>query len=137
VLTSATPVLDNTYGGGYWLRTYGLNAWNLGSVSGTTYWLLLPSTTFGVMVAGQLQAAYVAGGYNASGLSCTIPAATGNAGPFTSKGGIRYTAVQVTGAIAAPATPTGVTVVKIYLGTTVISRANPVLDNTYGGGYWK
>ena len=137
VLTTATPALDNTYSGGYWLRTYGLNAWNLGSVSGTTYWLLVPSTMFGVIVAGQLHIVYAAGGYNASGLNCTVPGATGNVGPFTGKGGSRYTAVQVTGVIAAPATPAGVTVVKTYTGTTVISGANPVLDNTYGGGYWR
>lgn len=137
VLTTDTPVLDNTYGGGYWLRTYGLNAWNLGSVSGTTYWLLLPGTTFGVIVTGQLHTVYAAGGYLASGLNCTVPGATGNVGPFTGKGGSRYTAVQVTGVIAAPAAPAGVTVVKTYTGITVISGASPVLDNTYGGGYWK
>jgi len=76
-------------------------------------------------------------GYNASGLNCTIRGATGNVGPFTGKGGSRYTAVQVTGVIAAPAAPAGVTVVKTYTGTTVISGANPVRDNTYGGGRWK
>ena len=77
-VSARRPRLRRTYGGGYWLRTYGLNAWNLGSVSGTTYWLLVPSTMFGVIVAGQLHTVYAAGGYNASGLNCTIPGATGN-----------------------------------------------------------
>jgi hypothetical protein len=75
---SASPQLVATYSGGYFKRTYGLDAWLLGTVNvgypPATYYLLLPpSVSTGVAFAAQLHIQYANGtqGWNQFILSCT------------------------------------------------------------------
>lgn len=76
-IATTSPVLDNTFWGGYWMTHYGWNTWLLGTVPGgstATYYLMLPSTPLptGTAVNGLLFINYNNGlyGNNQFAMSC-------------------------------------------------------------------
>jgi hypothetical protein len=128
--SNVVPVLDNTYAGGYYLSTYGYNAWKAGNVV-----MLLPNYTWGAVAVGGL----VAGSTQMATMTCKAPAATGVTGTLTCVAKVTGdpTTYTVSGTVVQPATLTNTTVSVTRSGTTTAgSPTTPVLDNTLSGGYW-
>jgi hypothetical protein len=130
-ISNAVPVLDNSYAGGSYLAA-GLNAWRLGtgSYDNATYWLLVPTSTLGVVFDGRI----VANTTQPLTLGCNAPAATGNTGAFTCSARLKTVTYTVAGTIAAPENPTDATLTRS--GVAQGSHLSPRLDNTFWGGYW-
>ena len=76
-ISTTSPVLDNTFSGGYWLTRYGWNTWLLGTVQAgaiPTYYLMLPAAPLptGTAVNGLLYINFNNGlyGNNQLAMSC-------------------------------------------------------------------
>jgi hypothetical protein len=96
--SNVQPVLDNTLAGGYYLTTYGYNAWKANNV-----WLLLPSSTWGAVV----NAGFSGSGSNVP-MTCVAPDATGVTGALTCSAWVTGdpTFYIITGTVVAPSTLT-------------------------------
>ena len=69
-----TPVLDNTFSGGYWLSHYSWNAWDVQTdTAGNQIWLLIPNTPLSRSFDGMIYVQYANGaGNNQLLTTCTF-----------------------------------------------------------------
>jgi len=74
-ISSANPTLVTNYDGGYWKRTYNLDAWKLGTVNTgyppKTLYLLLPGGTIGASFTALLKTDFLNSGNWQHWMSCT------------------------------------------------------------------
>jgi hypothetical protein len=123
-LSNVTPVLDNTFAGGYY-SAQGLNAWDLGVGSDNAhYWMLLPKSQLGAASSGSI----VAQTTSPVAMSCSAPAAVGNTGAFTCTARYRTTITYtITGTVVAPATLVRTTLLRN--GAVVATNPTPSLES--------
>jgi hypothetical protein len=74
-ISSATPMFTSGYDGGYWKRTYHLNAWKLGTVNAgyppKTLYLPLPDSAIGASFTALLKTGFLNAGNWQHWMTCT------------------------------------------------------------------
>lgn len=70
--SSASPVLDPAYDGGYWKAYYGYDAWAVATTDAASYTLLFPRGPYALRFEAMAIVDYLAGGNYQDQLTCAI-----------------------------------------------------------------